>query len=105
MTFRWQRSGRKTAVGLLLFALLAFETARPRPARAADTAVIVVSAIAGYVAFILAGTWLVYSRKVPRQSALLPQEPLPARGEVSPLGYRLGPQCRTHDGATPVLCW
>lgn len=105
MTFRWQRTGRKAALGFLLLALLAFETARPRPARAVETAVIVVSAIAGYVAFVLAGTWLVYTREQPTQRALLPEKPLLARDGASPPGFRLGPECRTGDGTMPVLCW
>jgi hypothetical protein len=103
MGFLERRTGRKAVVSLLLLALLAYETARPRPARAVDTAVIVVSAIAGYVAFILAGTWLVYTRKQPKQRAFLPEKPLPEKDERERL--HLGPECRTADGTMPVLCW
>jgi hypothetical protein len=105
MTFRKRRTVKRAALGLLLLTLFACETARPRPARAVDTGVIVISAIAGYVAFIVGGTWLVFTRKHRHQQPFMPHAELSEHDRRMPGGIRFGPDCRSPDGTVPTLCW
>ena len=105
MTFRHRRTAKKARLFLLLLAFLAFGTVRPRPARAVDTAVIVISSIAAYVVFIVGGTWLVYTRKHTSQQPLMPEADLLDADRRESGTMRLAPHCRTADGTMALLCW
>lgn len=93
--------GRLLAVTALAM-VLATGAVCPRPARAVDTAVLVISSIAGYVAFVVLGAWLVF-REAP-SSALLPADGTPGE-PASGGGLRPGHRCPAPDGGIPVVCW
>ena len=76
----------------------------PRRVHAVDTAVLVISSIAAYAAFVALGAYLVF-RDTPNPP-LLPSE-TPADDDTAADGIRVRPghRCAQRDGNVTVVCW
>ena len=96
---------KRTVVVLAVIGALLFGAVRPSPARAANTAVLVVGSIVAFVGFIVVGTLLTTHR----QGAASLQEVPGASSDhamQAPGGtVRWGTHCRPTAEGQPVLCW
>src|SRR5262245_20963644 len=90
---------------LAILLTLSIGTLSPRPAKAVDTAVIVISSIAAYVVFVFVGAYIVYGRN-PSPLELMPG-PVGADHpeDGRPDGVRFGYGCRQADGNLTLACW
>ena len=95
----------KACLLVLLATVLATGSLRPQPARAVDTAVIVVSSIAAYVVFVVGATWLIYTRRQQPLQGFVPQEPARFGDKNERPGLRLAPECQPRDGTMPIAGW
>ena len=99
------RKATKVALLVVLATILGTGTLRPQPARAANTAVIVVSSIAAYVVFVVGATWLIYTRRQQPLQGFLPQETARLGEEDERAGVRLAHECQPREGTMPLVCW
>jgi len=93
---------KKALVILVLSVTLVFNVALPSRARAVDTAVLVISSIAAFVAFVVAGTLLV------RNKGPFTLQPTPedlSKTADRRDGVRFGPGCPLKDGQPALACW
>jgi hypothetical protein len=96
---------KKRLVAILVgLALVGVGFVRPTPARADDTAVIVVGAIAAYAIFVAIGAWVIYGRQSSSEWSDKPPDLRDAAADRG--GVRFGSRCPpTADGPLPVACW
>ncbi|HVO22671.1 MAG TPA: hypothetical protein VMW56_03480 [Candidatus Margulisiibacteriota bacterium] len=92
---------RRIVALTVVFTLLCMGIVRPRPARAVDTAVLVLGSIAAYVAFVSVGTLL--TRRYTATSMEL-MEPPPRDDQQEP-GVRFAPHCRQNSPNLKLICW
>jgi hypothetical protein len=94
---------RRTVVLTLIVALVGTGSFRPRPARALDTAILVIGSIAAYAAFVVAGT-IIYRRSTTSAWGLVPQERPPDRKRNAPR-IQFAPRCKPAAGGLTLACW
>lgn len=83
---------------------LSIGTVSPKPARAIDTAVIVISSIAAYAAFVFIGAYIVYGR-TPNPTLMPAPTDLDDPQDARDGGVRPGYRCRQADGNLTLVCW
>lgn len=95
---------RRAVTVTVIVTLLSAGAATPRRAHAVDTAVLVISSIAAYAAFVAIGAYFVF-RDTPNPpllpSAVPPDEV--EQGGAAPL--RPGYRCAQRDGTLTIACW
>ena len=95
---------RRLVAATVITTVLCAGTVTPRRAQAVDTAVLVISSIAAYVAFIAIGAYFVFrgSENPPFLASEVPPDAAdePGSGVVRP-GFR----CAQRDGQVTVVCW
>ena len=92
---------RRTIALTLVLTMLCIGIARPRPARAVDTAVLVIGSIAAYTAFVVVGTLL--TRRYTATSEEL-MDPLPRAEHLEP-GLHFAPHCGQNSPDLKLVCW
>lgn len=85
-------------VGVLSTGLMA-----PAPARADNTALIVIASISAYVGVLLVATYLVYRTPPPDSFAAMPVPPEDDRRTQPPV--KLAPRCAQQSGGLTLVCW
>jgi len=93
---------RRLVTVTAIVTLLSAGTVTPRRAQAVDTAVLVISSIAAYAAFVAIGAYFVF-RGTPNPP-FLPSETPPDETEGS-RSLRPGYRCAQQDGNVTVVCW
>jgi hypothetical protein len=93
---------KKALVILVLSVTLVFNVALPSRARAVDTAVLVISSIAAFVAFVVAGT-LLTRQKGPFTLQQTPEDLSQVKDRRD--GVRFGTGCPMNDGRPALACW
>lgn len=101
---------RRLIAALLMAAVLGMGIHSPRPARADDTALIVVGSIAVYFGVIFGATWYLRNRgsgfSESSVSPFLPGGQLPSTAAPSrPGSVRVGPDCAALKQGLSVVCW
>jgi len=96
---------KRTVVVVAVIAALLYGAVRPAPARAANTAVLIVGSIVAFVGFVVVGTLLTTHRQGAASLQEVPgatsDQPLQApRGTV-----RWGTHCRPTSEGQPLVCW
>ena len=94
---------RRTVALTLVAAVFSVGLVRPRPARAVDTAVLVIGSIAAYVAVVVAGTMLMRHNS-PSSWGLLPTDERLQRDPPQP-GVHLAHRCKQSSGNLNLVCW
>jgi len=93
---------RRTVVLTVIIALL-WVGARPRPARAVETAVLVIGSIAAYVAFVVGGAMLLRP-ETPASSGFVPMEQ-PLRDDRAEPGVHFAYRCDQDSPDLKLVCW
>ncbi len=92
---------RRTVVLAVVLTMLCTGIVRPGPARAVDTAVLVIGSIAAYAAFVTVGTMLM--RRNTSASWELMDPPL--RADQQEPGVRFAPHCLQNAPNLKLVCW
>ncbi len=93
---------RRTVVLTVIIALLCVGT-RPRPARAVETAVLVIGSIAAYVGFVVGGAILMRP-EAPASSGFVPMEQ-PLRDARAEPGVHFAHRCNQDSPNLKLVCW
>jgi len=94
----------KRIVAVVALVSLLYVPLTPKPARAIDTAWLVLGSIAAYVTFVVIGAWLVF-RDTPNPP-LMPSQTEPGRPwESQGDGVRMAHRCPQDAGNFTVVCW
>ena len=91
---------RRTVALTVVFTMLCMGIVRPRPARAIDTAILVIGSIAAYVAFVAAGTMLM-RRNSPASWELVDNP----RDDQQEPGVHFASGCRQNSPNLKLVCW
>jgi hypothetical protein len=96
---------KRTVVVVAVIGALLFGAVRPSPARAANTAVLVIGSIAAFAGFVVVGTLLTTHRQGAATLREISGED-PDRQPRAPGGtVRWGAHCRPTSEGQPLLCW
>ncbi|MCK6555870.1 hypothetical protein L6Q96_15035 [Candidatus Binatia bacterium] len=95
---------RRAMAVMTIVTLLCAGVVTPRRAEAADVAVLVISSIAAYVAFVALGAYLVF-RNTPNPPFLPSETPPDGTGGPEASGLRPGYRCAQRDGNLTMVCW
>lgn len=97
---------KKSLVAIAVIIALLCTAVTPSPARADNTAVIVIASIAAFVAFIVVGTLLTTYRKTPLFLQEMPPEDMDPAAPTRRDAVHFGMNCRPSatDGQ-PLVCW
>ena len=96
---------KRTLVVVAVICALLFNAVRPSPARAANTAVLILGSIVAFVGFVVVGTLLTTHRQgaatLQEMSGEGPEQQVRGRGGM----VRWGAHCRPTSDGQPLLCW
>ncbi len=92
---------RRTVALTVVFTTLWMGIVQPRPARAADTVVLVFGSIAAYTAFVVVGTLLTRRSTATSMELMDP----PPRDDQQEPGVRFAPHCKQNSPNLKLVCW
>jgi hypothetical protein len=96
---------KRTVVVAAVIGVLLFGAVRPSPARAVNTAVLVIGSIVAFAGFVVVGTLLTTHRHgattLQEVSGEDPDQPAHAPGST----VRWGAHCRPTSEGQPLVCW
>jgi hypothetical protein len=95
----WKRLVAAIAIVSVLYVPLT-----PKPARAVDTAWLVLGSIAAYVTAVCIGAWLVF-RDTPNPPLMPSPTDVEGPWEQHQEGVRLGLRCAQDSGNLTIACW
>ncbi len=96
---------KRTVVVVAVIGALLFNAVRPSPARAANTAVLILGSIVAFVGFVVVGTLSTTHRQGASSLQAVSGED-PEQQDHAPGGtVRWGAHCRPTSAGQPLVCW
>ena len=96
---------KRTVVVVAVIGALLFNAVRPSPARAANTAVLILGSIVAFVGFVVVGTLLTTHRQGASSLQDMSDEDLEQRAHAPGGTVRWGAHCRPTAEGQPLVCW